>query len=161
MKLYDQGLEAIEVSDNGSGVPPSSRPLMAMKHATSKLRSFDDLYQNTSISAGPSDANDNNSSYTACAPTLGFRGEALFCLANLSRSLVVSTRAADDNDTNGGLGEQFSFDTEGRLITESIQPLPRQVGTTVTVNGLFESLPVRRVDLCKRIKGQRMKLSKY
>jgi len=44
IKLYEQGLEGIEVSDNGSGVPSTSRPMMAMKHATSKLRNFDDLY---------------------------------------------------------------------------------------------------------------------
>ncbi|EED87617.1 hypothetical protein THAPSDRAFT_264783, partial [Thalassiosira pseudonana CCMP1335] len=142
VKLYNQGLESIQVSDNGTGVPKSSRPLMAMKHATSKLREFDDLYT---------------------APTLGFRGEALFCLANVSRSLTVSTRSSDD-DTNtitsssNGLGEQFAFNHEGGLISTSVQRVPRGMGTTVVVEGLFETLPVRRVDLCKRIKGQRMKL---
>ena len=98
--MYNQGLEAIEVSDNGSGVPLSSRPLMAMKHATYKLRQFDDLYQNNQDAPSGNDNNNTNGddrSYTACAPTLGFRGDALFCLANLSRSLVVSTRTSDDN----------------------------------------------------------------
>jgi len=162
IKLYDQGLEGIEVSDNGGGVPSTSRPMMAMKHATSKLRNFDDLYSQTTTAAsdGDSGCNYNNNSDgacdTTCAPTLGFRGEALFCLANISRSLTVSTRTSNEQN----LGEQFAFNTEGQLISNSITKLPRSIGTTVTVKGLFESLPVRRVDLCKRIKPQRMKLMK-
>ncbi len=163
IKLYDQGLEGIEVSDNGSGVPSTSRPMMAMKHATSKLRNFDDLYSQTSVAAASNDdsiCNNNKNSDgacdTTCAPTLGFRGEALFCLANISRSLTVSTRTSNEEN----LGEQFAFNTEGQLISNSITKLPRSIGTTVTVKGLFESLPVRRVDLCKRIKPQRMKLMK-
>ena len=153
VKLHDRGLEAIEVSDNGHGVPPSSRPYMAMKHATSKLRHFDDLYNEED-----------------CAPTLGFRGEALFCLANISRSLTVSTRSAEDNNdstnnesTNKSkLGEQFEFDSNGHILPATIKriPLSQLTGTTVTVRGLFESLPVRRVDMYKRIKIQRMKLMK-
>jgi DNA mismatch repair protein PMS2 len=149
VKLYDQGLEAIEVTDNGHGVPRSSRPYMAAKHATSKLRRFDDLYDD-----GGDDGDD-------CAPSLGFRGEALFCLANLSRSLVVSTRTVDDDDDET-LGTQFRFDSDGRLLPESVRrvPLSYRSGTTVVIHGLFESLPVRRVDMRKRIKAQRMKLIK-
>ncbi len=158
VKLHDRGLEAIEVSDNGHGVPSNSRPYMAMKHATSKLRHFDDLYTNRSHT--PDDD---------CAPTLGFRGEALFCLANISRSLTVSTRSAEDNDStddesanSSKLGEQFEFDSNGHIIAATVKriPLSQLTGTTVTVRGLFESLPVRRVDMCKRIKIQRMKLMK-
>ncbi|KAK1743885.1 mismatch repair endonuclease PMS2 [Skeletonema marinoi] len=139
IKLYNQGLECIELIDNGNGVLKSSRPYMAQRHATSKLRQFEDIY---TPYAG------------ACAPTLGFRGEALFCLANLSRSLKVSTRTIEDES----LGESFCFDTQGELIADSIVPTPRSVGTTVSVVGLMESLPVRRVDMCKRIKAQNMKL---
>eukprot|EP00985_Skeletonema_marinoi_P016795 scaffold9069_cov134-Skeletonema_marinoi.AAC.5 len=138
IKLYNQGLECIELIDNGIGVTKSSRPYMAQRHATSKLRQFEDIYTG------------------ACAPTLGFRGEALFCLANLSRSLKVSTRTIEDES----LGESFCFDTQGELIADSIVPTPRSVGTTVSVIGLMESLPVRRVDMCKRIKAQNMKLMK-
>lgn len=186
MKLYGEGLEAIEVCDNGHGVPKSSRPFMATKHATSKLRRFEDLYKDyydTTLNI----SDDNNEDYDEndCAPTLGFRGEALFCLANLSRSLVVSTRTideessnndnTDDRDTDNGsdhvvvcntssstLGTQFQFDNNGTLLPHTIKriPLSYKSGTTVTVHGLFESLPVRRVDMKKRIKAQRMKLMK-
>ncbi|KAL9184759.1 hypothetical protein ACHAXT_012729 [Thalassiosira profunda] len=171
VKLHDQGLEAIEVSDDGTGVPPSSRAWMATKHATSKLRSFDELYGGRRREEEEDDEGGENDgggaggvgshpSAPSCAPTLGFRGEALFCLANLSRSLVVTTRSACSagTDNSGGLGEQFSFDKEGALIEGSVKKVPRAVGTTVTVRGLFEAVPVRRVDLVKRIKGQRQKL---
>jgi len=194
VKLHDQGLGAIEVTDDGHGVPKSSRPHMAARHATSKLRRFDDLYDDGGGGRGGGEDD--------CAPTLGFRGEALFCLANLSRSLVVCTRTADENDdgddgedgggdgdagadadagAGGGgrrrrggsspqssspsttaLGEQFRFDRDGRLVPGSVArvPMSYRSGTTVTVRGLFESLPVRRADMRKRIKAQKMKLIK-
>jgi DNA mismatch repair protein PMS2 len=202
VKLHDQGLESIEVTDNGHGVPKSSRPYMAMKHATSKLRKFDDLYNDSDhrrrsrrhIRDDDDDdddddyddgSDDNDGHHDDCAPTLGFRGEALFCLANLSRSLVVSTRTMDEYDANEkmtssnddnvsrrrcisssstvtALGEQFHFDNDGHIIPETIKrvPLSYASGTTVIVNGLFESLPVRRVDMKRRIKVQKMKLVK-
>lgn len=137
---------------------------MAMKHATSKLKSFEDLYNGTGleINGNANNAGNDQDPTYAAAPTLGFRGEALFCLANLSRSLVVTTRCESTNNDgcDDGLGEQFAFNHDGLLIAESVKPIPRSVGTTVTVNGLFETLPVRRVDMQKRIKAQRMKLMK-
>jgi DNA mismatch repair protein PMS2 len=135
---------------------------MAAKHATSKLRTFSDLYGNTSNGNGEQGnanacANDAeaNTQSTSTMSTLGFRGEALFSLANISKSMVVSTRTSNEN-----AGEEFAFDPQGNLIPETRRTVARGVGTTVTVNGLFERLPVRRVDLCKRIKTQRMKLIK-
>ena len=165
VKLFNQGIESIEVADNGSGVPTTSRPLMAMKHATSKLRAFNDLYTDGSgepdVGPGETDASSQDESCSAddvayaAAPTLGFRGEALFCLSNLSRSLVVTTRTSDET-----VGESFAFNTQGDLIEDSKKTQARGIGTTVTVCGLFEQLPVRKVDMCKRIKAQRSKLMK-
>ena len=66
----------IEVIDDGSGVPPSDRPLLCEKHATSKLQNFDDLYS------------DGAEGLT----TLGFRGEALFSLAQLSDGMIFMTK---------------------------------------------------------------------
>ena len=165
VKLYDQGLTTIQVTDNGAGVPKSDRCFIATKHATSKLRTFGDLYGQTDAEGdGPNDNkcdsmevvvdNENNAK---CKPisTLGFRGEALFSLANISKSFVVSTRTKEERT-----GEELSFDSQGNVIKDSSRPVARGVGTTVSVHGLFERLPVRRVDLCKRIKSQRMKLIK-
>lgn len=124
---------------------------MATKHATSKLRSFDDLYGER-MDENP----ESNGIETAAAvSTLGFRGEALFSLANISKSLVVSTRTKDE-----AVGEELSFDSQGNISEEKRRSVARSIGTTVSVHGLFERLPVRRVDLCKRIKSQRMKMIK-
>ena len=45
MRLFGQGLDIIEVSDDGNGVPLGSRPYMATRHATSKIESIDEIYQ--------------------------------------------------------------------------------------------------------------------
>ena len=138
IKLVNQGLDVIEVSDDGGGVPKTSRPLLAMKHATSKIRTFDDLYRDTHS-----------------GQNLGFRGEALFCLANLSENLVVSTRTDKDE-----VGEKLEFGINGYVRDGSVTAIPRKVGTTVSVVKLFHSLPVRRTDLMRRIKAQRARLMK-
>lgn len=129
-------------------MPKSCRNLLATKHATSKLRTFGDLY-------GDNTDGENNEETSTPISTLGFRGEALFSLANISTSLVVSTRTKDET-----AGEEISFDSQGNVLEDSRRPVARGIGTTVSVHGLFERLPVRRVDLCKRIKNQRMKLVK-
>jgi DNA mismatch repair ATPase MutL len=108
---------------------------MAQKHATSKITTFDDIYTN----GGDTD-------------TLGFRGEALFCLANLSGSLVVVTRTAQDE-----MAQKLQFQRDGSMgPTTSLHP--RKVGTTVCAVKLFDALPVRRADFCKRIQVQRAKV---
>uniref|UniRef100_A0A7S3PWP4 DNA mismatch repair protein S5 domain-containing protein n=1 Tax=Chaetoceros debilis TaxID=122233 RepID=A0A7S3PWP4_9STRA len=135
IRLFNQGLDVIEVSDDGCGVPQDSRPLLAMKHATSKLRTFDELYQDS------------------FSKQLGFRGEALFSLANISQTLVVSTRTSSDTT-----GTKMEFKRDGYLNANSICDVPRKVGTTVAVVKLFNALPVRRADLIKRITAQRAKM---
>lgn len=110
---------------------------MATKHATSKLSSIDQLY-------GEKRRN---------FKTLGFRGEALFSLASISQSLCISTRCADE-----AVGQKLYFDHSGNMCPSLTQAVPRTVGTTVSVIKMFDTLPVRRLDLIKRSKAQRMKL---
>ena len=133
VRLFNQGLDILEVSDDGSGVPETSRPFLAQAHATSKIRTFDDIY--------------------STANSLGFRGEALFCLANLSEKLIVSTRTEDEP-----VGQKMEFNHDGTLKKESVVPVPRKVGTTVAVVKVLGSLPVRRADLERRITQHRTKL---
>lgn len=132
VRLFNQGLDVVEVSDDGCGVPMLSRPYMAMKHATSKIQTFEDIYSTSS---------------------LGFRGEALFCLANISANLVVATRTPTD-----ALGQKLEFQPNGMLRPNSTCMVPRKVGTTVAIVKLFDQLPVRRADLTKRIQAQRQRL---
>lgn len=66
-------LDIIQVKDNGYGVAPIDRPLVCKRYCTSKISSFDDI-----ASIG--------------GESLGFRGEALASAAEMSGSLVVTTR---------------------------------------------------------------------
>lgn len=125
----------MEVSDDGTGVPMSSRPFLAQKHSTSKISSFEAIFDERRCS------------------TLGFRGEALFCLANLSEKLVILTRTKDEE-----LAQRLEFDKNGDLKKDEVQWAPRKVGTTVAVSKLFDALPVRRKDLMKRVKAQKAKV---
>jgi DNA mismatch repair protein PMS2 len=86
---------------------------------------------------------------------MGFRGEALFCLSNLSGSLIVATRTADQE-----FAQRLVFRRDGSLDPNSGSVMPRKVGTTVAVVGLMEALPVRRADMIRRIAAQRGRLMK-
>ncbi len=66
-------LDVVQCRDNGHGIAPQDRVKIAQHHCTSKIRSFEDLKG-------------------AGGETLGFRGEALACIAEVSEALVVTTR---------------------------------------------------------------------
>ncbi len=136
-------MDVIEVSDDGLGIPKHSRPLVAMKHATSKIMSFDDLYKDVVID-GQMRPNQ-----------LGFRGEALFSLVQISQNLIVCTRTEKED-----LAQQMQYNRDGYLDPNSVKDVARKVGTTVAVVKLFDKLPVRRADMIKRLKAQRAKLLK-
>jgi DNA mismatch repair protein MutL len=109
------GLEIeFAVSDDGSGISREDLPLALESHATSKIRALDDLER---------------------LVTLGFRGEALAAVARVSR-LVIETRGADEDEGS-------------RLESEAgapgaVAPLGRAPGTTVFVRDLFFNAPARR-----------------
>lgn len=103
----------IRVQDDGSGMSREDALLSIRRHATSKLQSEDDLDAIT---------------------TLGFRGEALGSIAEVSR-LTLSTRAADELT-----GTQIEV-LGGAIIGTS--GVGRAVGTTVTVEDLFFNTPAR------------------
>ncbi|TKX23612.1 histidine kinase-like protein 5 [Elsinoe australis] len=119
-------LDIIQCKDNGHGVPPSDRHLLAAKHCTSKMSSEQDLGR-------------NGSSY------LGFRGEALCNMAESSSELTVTTRVDGEE-----AGSMITFLRNGNLKTE--QPRPHAVGTTVRVTKFSEYYPVRRQYALQSIK---------
>lgn len=73
----------------------------------------------------------------------GFRGEAIHSLATLSEVLSVLTSV---DDSGAGFCKQF---TKFGLVTEII-PKHRSKGTTVSVEGLFAGVSVRKMDWFKR-----------
>ena len=108
------GKRMIRVTDDGSGMIRDDALLAFERHATSKLRSADDLL---SIS------------------TLGFRGEALPSIASVSR-LLLETRAAEEQQ-----GTSIEF-AGGKLI--GVKPAGVPAGTAVSVADLFYCVPARR-----------------
>jgi DNA mismatch repair protein MutL len=108
------GRKLIRIVDNGHGMVRDDALLAFERHATSKLRTSDDLL---SIS------------------TLGFRGEALPSIASVSR-LQLETRVPEDKA--GTLVEIAG----GSILRVEDAGLP--VGTTITIRDLFFNTPARR-----------------
>jgi DNA mismatch repair protein PMS2 len=134
VRLFGQGLDIIEVSDDGCGVPPESRPHLATRYATSKIATFEEIYSGTGL-------------------TMGFRGEALFSMACLSQKLVVATRTEDEE-----VAQKLEFRRDGSLDPQSVKSIHRKVGATVAVVQPFCALPARRADMARRIRAERSKL---
>ena len=114
------GRKLIRITDNGHGMVRDDALLAFERHATSKLRTSDDLLS---------------------IATLGFRGEALPSIASVSR-LLLETRAADEQ---GGTVEQTGTLVEiagGSIVR--VDPCGRPAGTTITVRDLFFNTPARR-----------------
>src|ERR1700747_2862284 len=108
------GKRMIRVIDDGHGMTHDDALLAFERHATSKLRSADDLI---TIS------------------TLGFRGEALPSIASVSR-LLLETRDASEAE-----GTRVEF-AGGKLV--GVKPAGLPAGTTISVADLFYSVPARR-----------------
>ncbi|KAI1409360.1 DNA mismatch repair protein MutL [Hypoxylon sp. FL1857] len=126
VRFKNQGLDSIEVQDNGSGISKQNYETIALKHYTSKLSTYADL---------------------SSLQTFGFRGEALSSLCALSKFTITTCLASD-----APKGSKLEFETSGKLRSTTV--VAAQKGTTVTVEGLFHNLPVRRRELERNIKRE-------
>jgi DNA mismatch repair protein MutL len=113
VEIREGGLALIRVSDNGSGMSRADAPLAVERFATSKIAKADDLN---------------------AIRTLGFRGEALPSIANVSQ-LEILTRTRDELE-----GTRVRV-TDGQAEAE-VAGAP--VGTTVTARNLFYNAPARK-----------------
>uniref|UniRef100_A0A673AJA8 MutL C-terminal dimerisation domain-containing protein n=1 Tax=Sphaeramia orbicularis TaxID=375764 RepID=A0A673AJA8_9TELE len=129
VKLKECGVELVEVSDNGKGVEEANFEGLTLKHHTSKIRDFSDLIH---------------------VETFGFRGEALSSLCALSDLSVVTCHESSQ------VGTKLVFDHKGHLVQKS--PHPRQQGTTVSLQQLFSTLPVRHKEFQRNIKKEYAKM---
>ena len=108
------GAALVRVSDNGCGITKDDLPLAVASHATSKITDADDLF---------------------CVRSLGFRGEALASIAEISHFRLRSRTGDDDAG--------YELEVTGGQYAP-IAPCGCPIGTTVEVRNLFCNTPVRR-----------------
>jgi len=108
------GVDLVRVVDDGGGIAPDELPLAVATHATSKLETADDLFR---------------------VRTLGFRGEALASIAEVSR---FSLRSRQPDRPAGALLEVVGGQAG------PVEPCGGPPGTCVEVRNLFFNTPVRR-----------------
>ncbi|MFR3522566.1 MAG: DNA mismatch repair endonuclease MutL, partial [Clostridia bacterium] len=112
--IVDGGKKQIRITDNGEGIPSSEVDKSFLRHATSKIKKIDDLYDLYS---------------------LGFRGEALASIASVSR-LEMITKTKDEP-----LGTKVVLEGGKEVLKE---PVGTKNGTTIIIKDLFFNTPVRQ-----------------
>lgn len=110
----DSGRTSIQVTDNGKGMSETDARLSFERHATSKIRQADDLFN---------------------LHTMGFRGEALASIAAVAQ-VELRTRRPDDD-----LGTALTI-ASSRFVSQ--EPVQCPVGCNFTISNLFYNVPVRR-----------------
>ena len=113
IEIRDGGMTFLRVTDNGCGMSPEDAKTAFLRHATSKLRTAEDL---------------------AAIGTMGFRGEALAAIASVSRiDLLTKTPGAVSG---------VSLRLEAGVITEESEAGCPD-GTTIIIRDLFFNTPAR------------------
>ena len=112
--IVDGGKKQIRITDNGSGILSSEVDKSFLRHATSKIKEIDDLYDLYS---------------------LGFRGEALASIASVSR-LEMITKTKEEP-----LGTKVVLEG-GKQISK--EPVGTKNGTTIIIKDLFFNTPARQ-----------------
>ena len=113
VEIQRGGMGLIRVTDNGCGIAPGELPTAFLRHATSKLRTADDL---------------------AKIGTLGFRGEALAAISAVSRVDILTRQK--------GAGCGASLHLEGG-VSGQVEEAGAPEGTTIAVRDLFYNTPAR------------------
>ena len=113
VEIKNGGISYIRVTDNGKGILPEDMEIAFERHATSKIRSADDLDTVTSM---------------------GFRGEALASIASIARVEMKSKTMQTDT------GYEIVVEG-GDVISKQETGCPN--GTTITIENLFYNTPVR------------------
>ena len=111
--ITDGGKKCIKISDNGSGILSSEVEKCFLRHATSKIKEIDDLYDLYS---------------------LGFRGEALASISAVSNIEMITKTKEEVIGTK--------IELSGSKIIKK-EPIGTKDGTTITIKDLFFNTPVR------------------
>ena len=113
IEIRDGGMTFLRVTDNGCGMAAEDARTAFLRHATSKLRSAEDL---------------------AAIGTMGFRGEALAAIASVSRIDLMTKTAGAISGTSLHL-------EAGQILEEAEVGCPE--GTTIIIRDLFYNTPAR------------------
>ena len=111
--ITDGGKKCIKISDNGSGILSSEVEKCFLRHATSKIKEIDDLYDLYSF---------------------GFRGEALASISAVSNIEMITKTKEEVIGTK--------IELSGSKIIKK-EPIGTKDGTTITIKDLFFNTPVR------------------
>lgn len=114
VKVKNGGIDMIEVSDNGYGIPKGELPLIFEAHTTSKIENIEDL--NTLIS-------------------MGFRGEALSSITSVAEVSVMSKYSDEE------IANEIIFNKEGK---STVKKAAKEEGSTVKVENIFYNIPARK-----------------
>jgi len=112
--VNDAGKSLVQVIDNGSGMSATDARRCFERHATSKIRQIDDLFQ---------------------IRTMGFRGEALASVAAVAQVELRTRRAEDELGT--------CVEVENSNVVKQ-EPVACPVGTSIAMKNLFFNVPARR-----------------
>lgn len=119
VEIRGESTDYIKVSDNGSGFSEDDLEVAFLRHSTSKLEKIEDLEK---------------------IRTLGFRGEALASISNISK-IKLMTKREEDLAGNSLLIEN------GKIIKKNKVGMPK--GTTFVISDVFYNTPVRKKFLRK------------
>ena len=113
LEIKNGGISYIRITDNGKGIANDDLDMAFERHATSKIRTADDLTK---------------------VKSMGFRGEALASISAISKVEMISKTVDEPNG--------YKIVVEGGKILEKTET-GAPVGTTIIVKDLFFNTPVR------------------
>lgn len=114
IEIENGGIDSIKVTDNGKGISREDLEVIATRHATSKIKAEDDLYN---------------------IRTLGFRGEALYSIAAVTKLTITSF----DSEKEEGNRIVIDNGDRGAITRAAINR-----GTIIEAENLFMDIPARR-----------------
>ncbi|KAI8107355.1 hypothetical protein M9435_002386 [Picochlorum sp. BPE23] len=114
--VKDGGLKLLQVQDDGVGIRKDDLEILCQRHTTSKLVDFEDLQR---------------------IETLGFRGEALASMSYVSHLSVITKRRTDPHAWQ-------AVYQNGNMLDGHPRPSAGVNGTTVAIDDLFFSVPMRK-----------------
>ncbi len=120
IEVREAGRGLIRVTDDGCGMTREDAVLSLQRHATSKIRSADDLFNIT---------------------TLGFRGEALPSIASISHLVLITSHATEQAEAYSTRAATRLMAVGGEVV--ELEDAGAPVGTDISVSRLFYNTPAR------------------